>query len=28
MHVNAGLDKLVKLNLKDNDIKPSYRWGI
>jgi phosphatidylserine decarboxylase len=25
MHVNAGLDKLVKLNLKDNDIKPSYR---
>jgi len=25
MHVNAGLDKLVKLNLKDNGIKPSYR---
>ena len=25
MHVNAGLDKLVKINLKDDDIKPSYR---
>jgi len=28
MHVNAGLDKLVKINLKDDDIKPSYRRGI
>ena len=25
MHINAGLDKLVKINFKDNDFKPSYR---
>lgn len=28
MHVNAGLDKLVKLNFKDNGIESSYRRGI
>ena len=28
MHVNAGLDKLVKINYQDNGIKSSYRRGI
>jgi hypothetical protein len=25
MHVNAGLDKLVKINYQDNDIQTTYR---
>ena len=28
MHVNAGLDKLVKINFKDNGIQSSYRRNI
>ena len=28
MHVNAGLDKLVKINYKENGIKNTYRRGI
>jgi hypothetical protein len=28
MHVNAGLDKLVKINYKDNGIKSSYWYSV